>query len=168
MGYKVCRMSNTHNLRRKGSRRTSRKDGFADTGPDGESCRPTGERARQKVETAMTRQEKREAALEDLRRLDAGWRPGEATLAVAPLIDDWLVASEPGRPGYSLYGAVTDHPDLNVDSDVRLMRTSPVVWLDVDARIARTVSRWYRLGEPHPRQMQAMAELEESDAGAKM
>ena len=99
------------------------------------------------------------AALEDVERLKTGWRPAEAALGAAPYIDAWLVAAHPNDGEISLVGTVTDHPSANVGKLGKTTWTSPLMWIDVEAKIARTVSRWYELGTPHP----AMERLAEED-----
>jgi hypothetical protein len=92
-------------------------------------------------------------ATNDVAKLKSGWRPGEADMSSVAFIDQWMIATEPGIEGWSLYGRVIAHERIGED---RMTRTSPVLWLDTEAGLARTVSRWYRLGTPHPRQVEAM------------
>lgn len=76
-----------------------------------------------------------------LERLRAGDGPTQAELAAAPLLETWGL--QPSAQHVVLCGYVTDHPRL-VDGD--WITTSPVVWMAADRQAARTVSRWYRLG----------------------
>ncbi|WP_051949289.1 DUF6634 family protein [Methylosinus sp. PW1] len=105
-------------------------------------------------------------ALDVVERLRSGWRPGESALAEAVFIDDWLLVSDPAEDGtHSLYGVVSGHPRIR---EGRLTRTSIVLWLDPEAGIARTVSRWYRLGTPHALQRMAMTDEGEESPTLKM
>ena len=77
-----------------------------------------------------------------MERLAVGEGPTVAEIESAPLLDAWC--PQPGESGrLVLFGRVTGHPRL-MDGD--LITTSPLLWLDEDRRLARTVSRWYRLG----------------------
>lgn len=78
-----------------------------------------------------------------LARLRAGEGPSEQELAAAPLLEAWFL-EQAGEAVVVLRGYVTGHPRL---ADGDFVRTSPVVWLDESRGAARTVSRWYRLGE---------------------
>jgi hypothetical protein len=82
-------------------------------------------------------------ALDDRDRIADGWKPREAELAGAPLLDDWRV----GTDGDALFfrGDVTGHPRL---SDGEIV-TSQVIAVDPHRAWIRTVSRWYRLGRQH-------------------
>jgi len=72
--------------------------------------------------------------------------PAPDTLATAPLLDPWQVVVSSRAPVAILLGSVTDHPRLP-DGPVE---TSVLLALDPQGRWARTLSRWYRLGEPYP------------------
>lgn len=62
-----------------------------------------------------------------------------------PMLEDWFPAIVPEKTEeLALIGTVTGHPRLR---DGRPIVTSNVVMLNVDAGLARTVSRWYRLGD---------------------
>lgn len=62
----------------------------------------------------------------------------------APLLDQWRLAQ---RAALCLTGCSSGHPLLpGVD---RQIATSDVWLLSTDRRWARTLSRWYRLGEQH-------------------
>jgi hypothetical protein len=80
------------------------------------------------------------AALADRDRINEGWRPGEAELAGAPLLEDWMI--ERGNGVHYLIGAVTGHPHVKAG----LMTTSAVVVMSEQEGWARTANRWYRLG----------------------
>lgn len=69
--------------------------------------------------------------------------PSDADLAAAPLIDMWrpLMANQ---VCVSLWGLVTDHPELGRDYTT----TSALIALDQQQGWARTWNRWYRLGTP--------------------
>lgn len=87
--------------------------------------------------------EKIAAAQSDLRRLQDGWRPSEEDLNEAVRMTDWLLST--GSTGLPvLLGSAVDHPLLGT----QLITTSPVLWMNEDQTIARTLSRWYRLSPP--------------------
>lgn len=60
----------------------------------------------------------------------------------APLIDGWITFK--WGSSYLLWGQVSGHP-LGIEENVR---TSPLIYIDPERGIARTRSRWYRLGTP--------------------
>jgi|GEM_PF-4572454 len=60
----------------------------------------------------------------------------------APLIDGWITFK--WGSSYLLWGQVSGHP-LGIKENVR---TSPLIYIDPERGIARTRSRWYRLGTP--------------------
>ena len=74
--------------------------------------------------------------------LENGW-PDKAELPDAPLLEDWHVSS---RHVPNLEGNPVGHPLLD-----GWTRTSPLHALSVEAGVARTQSRWYRLGKPWKR-----------------
>ena len=84
----------------------------------------------------------------DLRKLIAGWRPDITLLSRAPMIHDWRFFEIGG--GWSfLVGSVTDHPKLG---DRPMVQTSVLLAMDMSGlKWARTRSRFYRLGNRHPR-----------------
>ena len=53
---------------------------------------------------------RREALLVDLERLAHGWRPDAATLATAPVIEQWAIVNYPGTTALAIQGTVTGHP----------------------------------------------------------
>lgn len=89
-----------------------------------------------------TRIEKFQSAQTDLRRIDEGWRPSESDLADAVGLEDWLPAVDPVNNLPILIGEAIGHPILGD----RFITTSPLLWISKDRTIARTLSRWYRLG----------------------
>lgn len=82
------------------------------------------------------------AAAADLERLQAGWYPSQEDLADAVGLEDWSILGDPGSRGQILCGTSINHPALGS----RPITTSNLLWISDDQRIARTLSRWYRLG----------------------
>jgi hypothetical protein len=62
----------------------------------------------------------------------------------APLLDSWALA---GRPATCLVGRSCGHPLL--PGEDRAIATSDLWLISADRKWARTLSRWYRLGEPN-------------------
>ncbi|MCJ2007027.1 DUF6634 family protein [Methylobacterium sp. J-092] len=60
---------------------------------------------------------------ETLSKIEAGWVPGEAALAEAPFLDDWLTRTYPGTDLPNLVGNCWGHPTLGD----RWIRTSPIL-----------------------------------------
>lgn len=89
-----------------------------------------------------TLEEKRASAIADLHRLRDGWRPTAVELRDAVGLVDWEVRCEAGSEIHVLWGFSINHPRLGN----RLIRTSRVLWISDDCTVARTFSRWYRLG----------------------
>jgi hypothetical protein len=81
---------------------------------------------------------KLEALATDLRRV--GTRGFELSTSFID-IADWSLAV---RPTACLEGFVMDHPTLGTGR----VTTSELYYFDKKAGIARTLSRWYRLGRP--------------------
>lgn len=81
------------------------------------------------------------SATADLRRLAKGWRPTETDLIGAVGLENWMVAIDGEMP--VLIGESVGHPHLGD----QWITTSPVLWINEDRTIARTLSRWYRLGK---------------------
>ena len=82
-----------------------------------------------------------EALVIDFQTIADGSLPDPDTLAPAPLIDHWQVAT---REVPCLVGISTDHPGLNGP----FIRTSDL-WVHApDLGWTRTLSRFYRLGRP--------------------
>ncbi len=84
-----------------------------------------------------------EAALAAFDRLTAGNGPDTAELAAAPILSGWRRSLVPCLEPV-LIGQVAEHPRL---PGQRRVATSRLLALDPDRGWARTVSRWYRLGE---------------------
>jgi len=82
------------------------------------------------------------AAAADLRRLEEGWMPSGADLHHAVILEDWIIAGDPVTGQTVFCGRSIGHPILGD----RLITTSPLIWISEDRTIARTLSRWYRLG----------------------
>lgn len=78
----------------------------------------------------------------DMRLLRDGAAVGELALE-PPLLDQWRLAV---RPAPCLVGLSTGHPKLTGHD--RPIHTSDLWLLSSDGAWARTLSRWYRLGEP--------------------
>jgi hypothetical protein len=81
-----------------------------------------------------------EALLSDLRRLRGGEHPSPAELAMAPSIDQWIVAE---RKVPSLVGLIQGHPHI---PQLRLSQTSDLEVINEARGYARTRSRLYALG----------------------
>jgi len=69
----------------------------------------------------------------------------ESLAGNAPLLDRWTTSV---RPATCLVGRSTGHPIFNGAG--RLIATSDLILMSKDGEWARTLSRWYRLGEPLP------------------
>lgn len=83
-------------------------------------------------------------ALVSLHSLGLDLRPPGAVIDM-PVLDDWFPVIVPSKTEeLALLGTVTGHPRLR---DGRPIITSNVVVLNVDAGLARTLSRWYRLAD---------------------
>ncbi|MEO3433623.1 DUF6634 family protein [Inquilinus sp. CAU 1745] len=78
----------------------------------------------------------------ELPYLQRGEIPPGVNLDAAPLLDHWTYSVEPPD---GLIGVVTGHPRLQ---DGGWITTSQLVWIDEQRGVARTVSRYYRLGRP--------------------
>ena len=78
-----------------------------------------------------------------LERLKEGQGPTAAERERAPILRNWTLADRAGS--LALAGFVENHPRF-VDGE--WITTSALLWLAPDLTAARTVSRWYRLGEP--------------------
>lgn len=79
----------------------------------------------------------------DLERIRRGEHPGRRTLAQAPILDNWRMTE---RPEFCLTGHVRGHPDIG---EGRQAITSPLWVLAPSLGYARTLSRFYVLGERH-------------------
>lgn len=84
-------------------------------------------------------------ALETLRRLRTGWRPGERLLAHARRAERWSVTRQAGAPAYQFVGTVPRSPMTTS------LTIATVLALDLEEGWALVFSdRWIRLGEPSP------------------
>jgi hypothetical protein len=79
---------------------------------------------------------------DDIALLRQREQPYAGDLRAAPRLDKWTVVMTP--LGLRLTGTVTGHPLLGD----RSVMTSSIWVADPDARWVRTLSRYYRLGEP--------------------
>ena len=82
------------------------------------------------------------ALVADLEALQSG-RSGTVLREAAPLLNQWELAQ---RAAVCLVGRSNGHPLL--PGVGRQIATSDLWLLSSDRRWARTLSRWYRLGEP--------------------
>ena len=82
------------------------------------------------------------ALVADLEAVQSG-RSGTVLSDAAPLLDQWDLAQ---RGAVCLVGRSNGHPLL--PGVGRQIATSDLWLLSADRRWARTLSRWYRLGEP--------------------
>ncbi|MBJ3786391.1 DUF6634 family protein [Devosia sediminis] len=78
----------------------------------------------------------------DLKLIEELKAPGIRDIVEAPILSRWSIGP---RTEIALVGEVQGHP-LRPDS--RTIVTSGVFFLDPIAGYARTLSRWYRLGDP--------------------
>ena len=69
--------------------------------------------------------------------------PGPDDLAAAPLMSDWVLIRDPTYGGAILLGVPSGHPT----SRGPVSNTSRLCGFDPVGHWARTVTRWYRLGE---------------------
>lgn len=84
----------------------------------------------------------RDLCLAAIRAAESGPSPND--LAGAPLMESWCALLSPhGSP--VLWGKVIDHPRLGT----AMMTTSRLVVIDPERGVARSLSRWFRLGAPH-------------------
>lgn len=81
-----------------------------------------------------------EALIADVRHIALGNAPTDEDLESAPLLHPWMLST---RHQVCLLGYVTGHPVLNGP----FIKTSQLWSCDPDARWARTLSRFYRLGD---------------------
>jgi len=93
----------------------------------------------------MTEKQDRRRRADDiykvLVRIYRGESPTAEEIAGAPQLDFWTIGAENGC--LVLHGVVTGHPLLEEGDYIR---TSALMWLSDDRKIARTVSRFYKLG----------------------
>jgi hypothetical protein len=85
-------------------------------------------------------------ALADAKLLAGGEAPDPDELGKAPLLRRWRIIDNTKRgQGLRLIGVCSDHPILQ---GKRILTTSHIVAMDLDKfRWARTLSRYYRLGQ---------------------
>ncbi len=69
-------------------------------------------------------------------------RDGPESIAPEVLISDWMIAK---RAVPILLGTVLGHPRVN---DGKPAATTEIVYWDEHWQLARTLTRWYRLGRP--------------------
>lgn len=81
--------------------------------------------------------------LTDMDRILGGHRPETIANADAPILDQWNPIN---RPASCLVGLSTGHPKLPGTN--REIVTSDVWLVSDDLTWVRTLSRWYRLGRP--------------------
>jgi len=77
-----------------------------------------------------------------LQRIRSGDLPCGAELEGLPLLDHWAISIE--GPVRRLVGVVSNHPRLQDG----WITTSPLIFISDDKKLARTVSRFYRLATP--------------------
>ena len=80
---------------------------------------------------------------DDLERICRGDHPSHSMLAGAPILENWTMAQ---RPETCLAGCVSGHPNIGND---RCAITSPLWAFAPTLGYARTLSRFYVLGEPN-------------------
>lgn len=76
------------------------------------------------------------------------WPSEEEEMATAPTLTDWKVDAFSNLNGEYLMiltGKVGGHPILENGKNIK---TSPLLWIDKDRCVARTMSRIYVLGSP--------------------
>jgi len=78
---------------------------------------------------------------QDLRLIDELKAPRLTDYVNAPILEDWTIHY---RMEPALVGMVTGHPSQPNGPTV----TSGLFFLDETIGVARTLSRWYRLGKP--------------------
>ncbi len=100
------------------------------------------------------------AAAADLRRLEEGWMPSEADLRDAVILEEWTIGGDPLTGQTVFWGRSIGHPILGD----RLITTSPLIWISEDRTIARTLSRWYRLGRAANLSLDLLGEEAEPDS----
>lgn len=82
------------------------------------------------------------ALVSDMEKIKEGARMDRLG-ADAPLLDRWVFGE---RPAACLMGESTGHPVF--EGTGRPITTSDLILLSKDRAWARTLSRWYRLGDP--------------------
>jgi len=79
----------------------------------------------------------------DLLKIEDGQLPGPRQMRDAPVISNWVLSH---RPEPILIGDVFGHPGIPDGPAF----TSGLYYADPERGIARTLSRWYRLGPQRP------------------
>jgi hypothetical protein len=83
-----------------------------------------------------------DVVLAAIRAVDAGISEGE--LDAAPLMENWRVLISPGGSPV-LWGKAVGHPRLGT----KMITTSRLIAINHDRTVARSLSRWFRLGPPN-------------------
>jgi hypothetical protein len=96
---------------------------------------------RRLIKGTVERLERLAADLQDV--LGRGGLPSPDELPDAPSLDHWAPMAE---DAVCLVGRSTGHPGL--PGKGRLIRTSGLWLISQEMGVARTLSRWYRLGRP--------------------
>lgn len=96
--------------------------------------------SRWKWSTAANTIERLRSLADDLEALAKGWLPDGPTAVMT----SWSYAT---RAAPCLVGNAFGHPKID---DNRRAFTSEVFYIDPSRRLARTLSRWYRLGTYEP------------------
>lgn len=81
---------------------------------------------------------------DDLENAHAGKHPGSRLIERAPILENWQLA---WRGEICLVGNVAGHPEID---NGRLTRTSGLWLLSRNFGYARSLSRFYALGDPAP------------------
>jgi len=89
--------------------------------------------------------ERLEGLAASLRQVIEHGMPTAASLHGAPMIDDWSIIDMPKK---ALTGRIYSHPHLGI-SPRGIGVTSDLYLIDTTLGVARTMSRWYRLGGRH-------------------
>jgi hypothetical protein len=100
-------------------------------------------RNKQATEFIATEVQRVNSLLADMERILEGHAPEEVPCADPPILDQWNLNN---RPAPCLVGLSTGHPKLPGTN--REIVTSEVWLMSDDMAWARTLSRWYRLGRP--------------------
>jgi hypothetical protein len=94
----------------------------------------------------------------DMHRIREGIPVEELAGKFPPFLDNWFRSE---RPAPCLVGSCSGHPRLTGTG--RLIVTSDLWLMSSDGKWARTLSRWYRLGDPAP--LSSPASSASSDTG---
>lgn len=99
--------------------------------------------AREQGEAFALELERLSALVSDMERIRRGVSVAKLAGDTPPLLDCW---SRAVRPAPCLMGLSSGHPRLTGTG--RLILTSDLWLISADSQWARTLSRWYRLGDP--------------------